>query len=62
MPLESTFQKFSLLLLITFDSIARFRSNFFQTMCNHKAHLPKMFFSMKIVAVVYYKQENSNFE
>ena len=48
------------LLLIDFDPIARFPSNFFQTVCNYKAHLPEMFLGIKIVAAVNYKQKNSN--
>ena len=59
LPLEAEFYKFSTLLLITFDPITRFRLIFFfQTVCNHKAHLPKMFLSMQIIAIVHHKQEN----
>ena len=57
--LETAFHKFRTFLLITFNFIPQFFSNFFQTVRNHKAHLPKMFLSMKIIAVVHYKQENS---
>ena len=60
--LETAFHKFRAFLLITFNYIAQFFSNFFQTVRNHKAHLPKMFLSIKIIAVVYHKQENSYLE
>ena len=61
LALEAAFHKFSTLWLITFDPIARFCSNFFQTVCNHNTYPPKMFLILKIVAVVHHKQENSNF-
>ena len=60
MPLEVAFHKFSTLSLITFDPFARFRTIFFQTMCDHKPHLPETFLSMQIVAVVRSREENSN--
>ena len=52
LPLEAAFHKFNTLLLITFDPIGRFRSNFFQTVSNYKGHSPKGFLSLQIVAVV----------
>ena len=61
LPLEAAFQKFNTLLLITFDPITRFRSNFFQTACNHKAHPPNEFLSLRIAAVVLGKQNNPKF-
>ena len=61
LPLEAAFHKFSTLLLITFDPIARFRSNFFQAVCSHKVHPPKGFLNLQIVAVVHHKPENSKF-
>ena len=59
--LEAAFHKFSTLLLITFDPIARFRSNFFQTVCSHKALPPKGFSNLQIVAVVHHKPKNAKF-
>ena len=35
--------------------------NFFSTVCNHKAHPPKRFLSLQIIAVVHHKLQNSNF-
>ena len=61
LPLEAAFHKLNTLLLITFDPIGRFRSNFFQTVCNHKAHPPKGFLSLQIVAVVHGKSKNPKF-
>ena len=45
------------LLLMIFDSITWLHLVlfFFQTMCNLKAHLPKMFLGMKIVTAVCHK-------
>ena len=45
LPLEVAFHKFTTLLLITFDPIARFREIFFQTVCNRKVHPPNRFLS-----------------
>ena len=61
LPLEAAFHQFNTLLLITFDPIARLRSNFFQTECNHKAQPPKGFSSLQIVAVVHGKQKKTKF-
>ena len=61
LPLEAAFHKFSTLLLITFDPIARFRSNFLQTVCSYKAHSPKGFLSLQIVAVVHHKPKTPKF-
>ena len=57
LPLEAAFHKFRIFLMITFDSIARLRLNFFQIVYNHKAHPPKMLLSMQIVSVVRHKQK-----
>ena len=54
--LLETFHKFSTLLL-NFDSIDQF---FFETVGNLMAHLPKMFLSIQIVAIMHHKQETSN--
>ena len=61
LPLEAAFHKFSTLLLITFESIVQFRSNFFQTVCSHKARPPKGCLSLQIVAVVHHKPKNPKF-
>ena len=61
MPLEAVFHKFSSLLLISFDPIVRFRSNFFQARSNLKRHSPKMFLGLQIIAVVHHEPENLNF-
>ena len=61
LPLEAAFHKFSTLLLITFESIAQFRSNFFQTVCSYKAQTPKGCLSLQIVAVVHHKPKNPKF-
>ena len=61
LPLEAAFHKFNTLLLISYDPIARFRSNFFQTVCSHKAYPPKGFLSLQIVAVVHHKPEKPKF-
>ena len=58
LPLEAAFHKFSTLWLVTFDPNARFRSKFFQTMCDHKAYPPKMFLILHIIAAVHRKQEH----
>ena len=59
LPLEAAFHKFSTLLFITFDPIARFRSHLFQTVCSYKAHPPKGFLSLQIVAVVHHKSKKN---
>ena len=61
LPLEAAFYKFSTLLLVTFDPIARFRSIFFQTVCSYKTHSPKQFLSLQIVDVMHHKPENPKF-
>ena len=61
LPLEAAFHKFSTLLLITFEPIAQFRSNFFQTVCSYKAQTPKGCLSLQIVAVVHHKPKNPKF-
>ena len=50
---------FRTLLLITFDPVARFRSNFFQTVSSHKTHPPKGFLNLQFVAAVHHEPENS---
>ena len=46
LPLEAAFYKFSTLLLITFDPIARFHLIFFKLCVVIKAHSPKGFLSL----------------
>ena len=46
LPLEAAFHEFNTLLLISYDPIARFRSNFFQTVCSHKAYPLKGFLEL----------------
>ena len=47
LPLEAAFYKFSTLLLITFDPIARFRSIFLKTVCIYETHPSKGFLSLQ---------------
>ena len=54
LPLEAVFHNFSLLLLVTSNPIARFRSNFLQTVCSYKAYPPKAFLSFQIVVAVHH--------
>ena len=61
LQLKAAFHNFSTLLLITFDPIARFRSNFVQTVCCRKAHPPKRFLSLQIVAIEHHKPGNPKF-
>ena len=61
LTLEAAFHKFNTFWLITFDPNARFRSSFYQVVCNHKAYQPKIFLISRIIAAVHRKRENSNF-
>ena len=61
LTLAAAFHEFSSSMIITFDPTARFRSNIFQTVCNHKAHPPKMFLILQIIAAIHHKPGNSNF-
>ena len=61
LPLKAAFYKFSTLLIVAFDPIARFRSNIFRTVCSYKTHPPIGFLSLQIVAVMHHKPENSKF-